>query len=124
MSFPIGFVGVRQDIEIRQGADLQPTLVTLLAANGGPVNLTGGAFRGSVWRDPDVRVDMTFAIVDAQAGVFSYSMPQQDTTRLPGAPSLQMQQAAYNWGVDFVASDDEVYPVFYGRALVLRSPVA
>jgi len=123
----IGFRGVRQDIEIRQGAEGGPYLCTLTNQDGLPFDLTGCHFNTSVRKSssslltPWALAAMESAVVDAKAGRFQLWITSHNTGLMECGETEQDPKSRWVWQVDLVEADGRISPVAYGALIIFRN---
>lgn len=125
MSNPIGSIGTRQDLLIRQGADF--ALAGIVTAASQPVDLTGGTVRGQIRKTPfAVDVAATFAVTlldqadPATRGHYRVELSNAVTQAIPCGIDISKPESVYQYDLEFLDSQGRVHPLSYGTVLVHR----
>lgn len=118
----IGFIGKLLDLDIKQGADFGPHVVTLTNPDGTPVNLTGATISAQI-RQPANRggaliATITCEMVDAVAGKFRFFIPGATTATMPTSNGANTAFGRFPWDMRMIDATARPLPLFYGTANV------
>ena len=123
MTKPIGYLGERQDINLRQGADMVPSLyISLQNDDGSTRDVTNGSLRATISQNGVHVADMAVTKLSATvAPQFKIDLPHATTATLPVMPT-DAPSPILDWGADYTEGQ-EIEPVAYGRVSILRNSV-
>lgn len=122
MTNPIGFLGVRQDLAARQGADLVPSLpVALQNSDGTTRDVTAGTLVATISKNGVHVADMVVTkgnpTVEPQ---FTIDVPHATTLALASGPTPAAPESLYDWGARYTEGD-AVEDVAWGQFTVSRN---
>lgn len=117
--------GANLDLKLRQGATFGPHSMQIFSSGTTPQNLTGAVFRGQIRKTFDaatVAATLSFTILDAAQGTFSWNIPASVTAAMPAGSSETDALSQYVWDmeVEFPTTPVTVTALLYGDVSVFR----
>ena len=122
MATKIGSLGVRLDIQVRQGTTVGPFVVTLTDSSGAPVDLTGCTITGTIRHnrlDGTKIKDLACSLVDATAGKYQFGLTAVDSAALPCGEEVTDDASIHKWDLEITYPDNTSRPQYYGLVHVL-----
>jgi hypothetical protein len=114
----LGSLGVKQDIQFRQGSTFGPYNMNILQADGTPLNLTGYTFSARIKKTPTsstILAEFVITPVDLILGKLKISIPSTVTANIQGAGE---DLAEYVWDMEYTDDVGITEPLFYGTVYV------
>lgn len=125
MSATIGFLGVRQNLQIRQGATFGPLRLTVRNPDNTPVDLTGSTLVGHIRKTakaPVVLLELVGTIEgDSADGVWRVEeLTAAQTAALAAGETPAEPASQYVYDLEWTDATGRVTPLLYGTVSVLR----
>jgi len=120
MTTPAGNIGLKQDLQIKQGADFAIE-VDLYNADDTPFSLTPYTHVARLRKKPFATPVVTIACTSPIAGRLRFALTRVQTAALICGPELDSEASSYVWDHELVTiADGVIVPGFYGDVSVFR----
>ena len=120
MSTPVGNIGLKQDLQIKQGADFAIE-VDLYNLDNTPFDLTPYTHVARLRKKPFATPVITITCTSPLAGRLRFALTRTQTAALTCGPNLDSDASSYVWDHELITiANGVIVPGFYGNVSIFR----